>query len=113
VPSQKREGDYGFAAVADLSENLSFELMRDRHFAGLNFGLAGAVEAELAMAERDGFIRASVHSHRRTEDAAGHGAPLVYIATACFRIERGAGRIVCKLLKTLLFWLGFAQNTRS
>jgi hypothetical protein len=64
------------------------------------------VEAEFAAA--DGVALA--HAHGRAEDAAGHGAPGVDVATAGDGIEGWAGCIVGEVFKGLLVCVRCAED---
>ncbi len=95
---QQRKGDDGFVFRTNLFKQLSFELMRDGHFAGGDLLWGGADEAKLAMAEAFG----AVFAHRlngRPEDATGHGTPRIDVAAARGRVERRTCGIVGEVFK--------------
>ena len=74
------------------------------HLAGGNFGLARAVEAQLANAY--GFGPAA---HRRAKGAAGHRPVGVEVAAAGFRVERRTGFIVGEIREARFGGLAFGQ----
>jgi len=96
--AEQREGDDGFALRHHLVEQFGFEIERDLHFAGGNLRRICADKAELAMAEAFGAVVAG-GANGRSEDAAGHGAPLVDIAAAGRGIESRTSCFVGKVVK--------------
>ena len=80
--------------------------MRHWHLARRDLLLACAHKTKLATPQR------IPNSYRRPEHPAGHRPPFIDIAKPCLGIQRGAGRIVGKLLKPLLIFLGCAQHSR-
>ncbi len=64
-----------------------------RHFAGGDFLVCRALEAEFAYAET------FLVSHWRAEHAAGHGARVIKIAEAGVGVEHWAGFVVGKILE--------------
>lgn len=104
--AQESEGYDGFGVAAGLGEQFGFELVRDRHFAGGDFFVAGADEAELAATE----LIAIADADWWTEDAAGHGTPGINVAAASGGIEGGTGRFVGELFEFFLVGGGRAEE---
>ena len=93
------------ACAVDFGKQLRLETIRvDRHFAGGNFGIGGALKAEFTNAE------SVFRANRRTERAASHGAMRVEVAGSGFRIERRARLMVGEVLKLALAAGAFTEN---
>jgi AraC-like DNA-binding protein len=103
---QKRKGDHCFTGVRNMVKQLLLQLMGNGHFAGGNLGLAGTVEAELAMAE--GIPVA--HAHWRTKDSAGHRPPCINVAAARGFIERRTGGVIGEFFEAFLFCFRLAET---
>ena len=81
--------------LLELPQQLGFEpLGIDRHFAGGNLLLGGAVIAKLADAE------ALLRAHGRPKNAAGHGTGKIQITKAGDGIERRTGLVIGEVFKT-------------
>ena len=106
VSAQEGEGDDGFAGVSGFGDEVLFEFVREGHFAGSDLIGGGSDEAELAAGKGLAFG----DSDGRAEDAAGHGAPGIDVAEACFRIEGGAGRVVGEVIEASLVFFGAAED---
>jgi hypothetical protein len=87
--TQEGEGNDRVAGLSGFLDETGLQIVRDRHFAGGDLGLACSDEAEIAASERIAF-----HTNWRPKDAAGHGPPGVDVAEARCRIERRTRRLV-------------------
>jgi hypothetical protein len=88
-------------------EELRLQLMRHRHLAGRNLGLAGPVKTKLAVAQC--LLPTGIHPYRWPKHPAGHGSPLIYIAVAGYFVERRASCLVREALKPLAVFVGLSQ----
>lgn len=104
--SESHDGTSRLAACAlDFGKQLRLETIRvDRHFAGGNFGIGGALKAEFTN------TKPVFRANRRTERAASHGAMRVEVAGSVFRIERRARLMVGEVLKLALGAGAFTEN---
>ena len=105
--AQQGEGDDGFAGVVHLGEELFFELVRERHFAGGDLVIGGSDEAELAAGEAITFRDAD----GRAKDAAGHWAEGVDVAETGVGIEGGAGCVIGEVFEAGVVLFGCSEDS--
>ena len=90
-----------------LGEELFFELVRERHFAGGDLVIGGSDEAELAAGEGITFRDAD----GRAEDAAGHWAEGVDVAETGLGIEGGAGCVIGEVFEAGVVLFGCSEDS--
>lgn len=106
------EGDDGFAMgpgiFLQFFQKPGFEVVRiGLHFAGGDFGLGSAIEAEVANPQ------ITFRHERRSKGAAHHGTVFVKFAGSGRGVEHGARFVVGKLIPTLAIFVvfGFIEDT--
>ena len=103
---QEREGYDGFAGIVDLFEQFFFEFVRGMHLGVGDLVVCCSDKAEFAAGKAIAFG----DTHRRTEDAAGHGTEGVDVAKAGLRVEGGTGRVVGEVFEAGLVRFGSAED---
>jgi hypothetical protein len=105
-------GEVGAGLAGHFGEERGFELLGNGHGAGGDLGGRGAGEAELAVAQGV-FSFGTGGADGRPEDAAGHGAPGVDVATAGEGIEGRAGSVIGEVVEAGPIEVGRAEAAGS